>query len=57
MVRDYIWAMNAEDKCRDTAWFAKNEKFKELWHAIADKIENKYLIGQPWLRTYDGKLK
>lgn len=57
VTRDCVWALNAEDNCRDAADYAQNEKFKELWHNIADKIEEKYLGGQPWLRTHDGKLK
>lgn len=56
-MKDYFWALNAEDKCLDAAYRAKNDKFKELWYNVANKIEEKYIIGQPWLRTYDGKLK
>lgn len=54
---NWVWAINAADKCRERARFAKNEKFVDLWHDIADKIEAKYLVGQPWLRTYDGKFE
>lgn len=56
VTRDWVWAANAEEKCLDAAYFAKNQKFKELWYSIAEKIEEKYLTGQPWLRTYDGEL-
>lgn len=54
VTRDYLWAINAEDKCLDAAYRAKNEKFKQLWYDVANEIEKKYLVGQPWLRTYDG---
>lgn len=57
MTYNWVWAINAADKCRERARFAKNEKFVDLWHDIADKIEAKYLVGQPWLRTYDGKFE
>ena len=56
-MRNSIWAMNAVNKCRDRAYFAKNPKFVNLWHDVADKLEAKYLAGQPWLNTYDGKVK
>ena len=54
---NWIWALNAIDKCRERAYFAKNQKFVDLWHDIADKLEAKYLAGQPRLRTHDGKLQ
>lgn len=54
---NWVWAINAVDKCRERAYFAKNPKFVDLWHDIADKLEAKYLAGQPWLRTHDGKVK
>ena len=50
-------AIRAADKCRDAAFFAKNPAFQNLWHDIADKLEAKYCVGQPWLRTYDGRVK
>lgn len=52
-----VQAELAADKCRERAFFAKNKKFVDLWHDIADNIEAKYLSGQPWLRTYDGKFE
>lgn len=53
---NWIWALNAIDKCRERAHLAKNQKFVDFWNETADKLEAKYLAGQPWLRTYDGKL-
>lgn len=50
-------AIRAADKCRDAAFFAKNPAFQDLWYDIADKLEAKYCVGQPWLRTYDGRVK
>lgn len=57
MQRDYIWAINSVDNCRKAGYFAKNKQISDLWYKIADELEAKYLSGQPWLRTYDGKLK
>ena len=34
---------------------AKDPKFRKLWDDIANKLFDQ-LEGQPWLRTYDGKL-
>lgn len=37
---------------------AQNPEFRKLWDKVANdlfaQLEN---MGQPWLRTYDGKLK
>ena len=57
LMKNSVWAINAVDKCRERAYFSKNKKFSALWTKIADELEVKYLSGQPWLRTYDGKLK
>jgi hypothetical protein len=35
---------------------AHNPKFRKLWDDVANELFAK-LEGQPWLRTYDGKLK
>lgn len=37
---------------------AQNPEFRKLWDDVANKLfaELEY-CGQPWLRTYDGKLK
>ena len=35
---------------------AQNPKFRKLWDDVANDLFAK-LEGQPWLRTYDGKLK
>lgn len=35
---------------------AQNPEFRELWNNVANELFAK-LEGQPWLRTYDGKLK
>lgn len=50
-------ALNAIDNCRTAAYFAKNKKFSELWTDIADRLEVRYIITQPWLRTYDGVIE
>ena len=57
MKRDYIWAFNAIDNCHHAGYLAKNEAISYLWHKIADELHTKYIVGQVWLRTYDGKLK
>ena len=60
MKRDTIWALNAVDNCRQTAYFAKNKKFAALWTKVADRIELDYLSGEPWplsIRTYDGTVE
>jgi hypothetical protein len=57
MKRDWIWALNAVGKCRQAGYFAKNKAISAQWYAVADELEVKYLAGQPWLRTYDGKFK
>lgn len=56
MRNNWVWALNAIDNCCKAAYNAKNEKFKEYWYGVAEKLEQKYCAGQPWLRTYDGKL-
>jgi hypothetical protein len=48
--------LNSIDKCREIAYKAKSEWFQEYWYKVADDLEAKYVFGQPWLRTYDGKL-
>jgi len=35
---------------------AQNPKFRKLWDDVANELFAQ-LEGQPWLRTYDGKLK
>jgi hypothetical protein len=35
---------------------AQNPQFRQLWDRVANELFAK-LEGQPWLRTYDGKLK
>lgn len=57
MKRDWVWALNAVDKCRRSGYLAKHKAISDRWYAVADELEVKYLGGQPWLRTYDGKLK
>ena len=54
---DWVTATNAANKMRDTAYYARNEKFRDLWHDKAYQLEQKYLAGQPWLSTFDGKLQ
>jgi hypothetical protein len=53
---NYAKIFKSIDKCRETAYNANNEWFKDYWHKVADDLEAKYVFGQPWLRTYDGKL-
>ena len=37
---------------------AQNPKFRKLWDKVANDLFAKMEgMGQPWLRTYDGKLK
>lgn len=50
-------AIRAADKCRGAAFLAKNPAFQDLWYDIADKLEAKCCVGQPWLRTYDERVK
>jgi len=35
---------------------AQNPKFRKLWDDVANELFSQ-LESQPWLRTYDGKLK
>lgn len=35
---------------------ARNPKFRMLWYNIANTLVAVLDPGQPWLRTYDGKL-
>ena len=53
---NYAKIFKSIDKCREIAYKAKSEWFKAYWHGVADDLESKYVFGQPWLRTYDGKL-
>jgi len=36
---------------------AQNPKFRKFWDDVANELFAKLDAGQPWLRTYDGKLK
>jgi hypothetical protein len=36
---------------------AQNPKFQDLWFKVDNKLVDGLGPGQPWLRTYDGKLK
>jgi hypothetical protein len=56
MKNNFADILNTIDKCRETAYKAKSEWFQAYWHGVADDLEAKYVFGQPWLRTYDGKL-
>jgi len=53
---NYAKIFKSIDKCREIAYNANNDWFKDYWHKVADELESKYVFGQPWLRTYDGKL-
>ena len=53
---NYVKILNSIDKCRETAYNANNKWFEEYWYKVAEDLEAKYVVGQPWLRTYDGKL-
>lgn len=53
---NYAKIFKSIDKCRETAYKAKSEWFQAYWHGVADDLETKYVFGQPWLRTHDGKL-
>jgi hypothetical protein len=55
-MNNYTKMLNSIDKCRETAYNANNKWFEEYWYKVADELEAKYIGGQPWLRTYDGKL-
>lgn len=55
-MKSYADMLKSIDKCRQTAYNANSEWFKDYWNKVADELEAKYLVGQPWLRTYDGKL-
>ena len=55
MDKNWVWRLNAIDKCRETAYNAKSEWAQEYWHKVADELEQN-VTAQPWLRTYDGKL-
>lgn len=35
---------------------AQNPKFRKLWDDVANELFDKLGAGQPWLRTYDGKV-
>ncbi len=36
---------------------AQNPEFRKFWFGVANKLADSLGPGQPWLRTYDGKLK
>jgi hypothetical protein len=55
-MKSFADTLKSIDKCRQTAYNAKSEWFKEYWHKVADELESKYLVGQACLHTYDGKL-
>lgn len=55
MDKNWVWRLNAIDKCRETAYNAKSEWAQEYWHKVADELEQT-VTAQPWLRTYDGKM-
>ena len=40
---NWIWALNAIDKCRERARLAENQKFVDFWNETADKLEAKYI--------------
>ena len=46
----WVEAMNKSNKLRERAMLASNEKFQDLWHKLADDLQFKYFMGQPWLR-------
>lgn len=54
---NWAQALTAIDKLRLAGDRAENLALKEYWYNAAEKLGQKYLVGQPWLRTYDGKLK
>lgn len=59
MDKNWVWAINSIDKCRETAYHAKSEWATEYWNKVADDLTEKYsylFAGQPWLYTHDGKL-
>jgi len=54
---NWAQALTTIDKFRAAGDRAANQWFKEYWYKAAEELGQKYLVGQPWLRTYDGKLK
>jgi hypothetical protein len=54
---NWAQALTAIDRCREAGDRAQDPKFKDYWYGVAQKLGDKYLMAQPWLRTYDGKLK
>lgn len=46
---NYVKMFKSIDKCRQASYNANNEWFKDYWHKVADDLEAKYVVGQPWL--------
>jgi hypothetical protein len=54
---DAVLQMERIQNARRAMVRAQNPKFRELWDDIANKLFAELEgYGQPWLRTYDGKL-
>ena len=54
---DTVLQMERIQNARRAMVRAQNPKFRTLWSDIADKLFAELEgYGQPWLRTYDGKL-
>jgi antirestriction protein ArdC len=54
---DTVLQMERIQNARRAMVRAQNPKFRTLWADIADKLFDELEgYGQPWLRTYDGKL-
>ena len=54
---DTVLQMERIQNARRAMVRAQNPKFRTLWADIADKLFAELKdYGQPWLRTYDGKL-
>jgi antirestriction protein ArdC len=54
---DIVLLMERIQNARRAMVRAQNPKFRTLWADIADKLFDELEgYGQPWLRTYDGKL-
>ena len=54
---DTVLQMERIQNARRAMVRAQNPKFRTLWADIADKLfDDLKGYGQPWLRTYDGKL-
>lgn len=52
---DIQLTMSRIQKARRAMVRAQNPKFRAYWDNVANELFAK-LEGQPWLRTYDGKL-